>query len=561
MQHLRSNVCDEILFSLREAITSLSMGGVPAPTITLGKPDDPSRGDFSSNLGFILAKELKRKPIEIAEDIAARFSGPALATAVLPGYINFTIKEERLLRNLEEIGQPCWGENLSGEGIRVNVEYVSANPTGPLHVGHGRGAVLGDAIARLLSVSGFDVTREYYLNDVGKQIDALGRSILHIKAGLEGRPTYGGVAAEEVAAAYSGPMDDIEGAAAFAIEKLFEKILADLKRLDIEFDSVVRESDLKSEIPELIKKYRGRGLLYESDEPEGAETHKRRVESKAALHKDKMAGGTFLRTSRFGDEIDRIILRANGEPTYFTSDIVYHVQKFQRGFDRAINIWGADHGGHVKRMKAALLGLDLPADNLEVVLCQIVRLLRGGTEFKMSKRSGDFVTLTELLDEVGADASRFFFLMRSPNSQLDFDLDLAVKQSADNPVFYCQYAHARTCRLIEKGLEAGIKPALASEGMLVDPIERDILRKLIRIPESVRGAARSLDVHRLPEIAIELAQALHRYQTAGKENDRLRIIMPDQPELSGARLFMIGRVGMALRFLLGLMGVSAPERM
>lgn len=566
MQKQSSNVCDEILVSLREAVQS---SGAEFPSNhSLSRPEEHI-ADFSSNVAFVLAKQLRRKPLEVAEEIAGKFRGPAKIAAAAPGFINFTVSEERLLQNLQDVSRDDWGHNRSGykneKPVRVNVEYCSANPTGPLHVGHGRGAVLGDAISRLLAISGYSVTREYYLNDVGKQIELLGESVLHFvhrsKAENPYKLTYGGAVLEEVAAGYTGAPDDPAAASQYALEKLFDRILDDLRRLEVTFDSTVRESSLASKIPGLIDEMKKRGLLYEAAEPEGAEPQKRRAESKAAVHKDKMEGGTFLRTSRFGDEIDRIILRANGAPTYFTSDVLYHEEKFTRGFERAINVWGADHGGHVKRMKAALTGLGLPADALDVVLVQIVRLIKGGVEVKMSKRSGEVVALSELIDEVGPDAARFFFLMRSPNSQLDFDLDLAVKQSADNPVFYCQYAHARTCRLLEKGREAGIVIAPPSPGVLVHPAEIEILRKLARLPESIRAVVDRLDVHRIPELAIELAQSLHRYQTAGKQDDALRIIVSDRPDLSGARLFMIERVGMALRFLFGLMGVRAPERM
>lgn len=546
---MQMNVADEITASLRDAI---GRGGFPAPDhITLIRPDDDARGDYASNVGFLLAKTARRKPLEIAAEIAKHFSGPAAAEAAAPGFINFTITRERLLRNLEEMEDPRWGRNESGSGQKINLEYVSANPTGPLHVGHGRGAVIGDVIARLLTTSGYEVTREYYVNDVGRQIEVLGESVLHLARGDDAYPlTYTGESLERIAREYAGPRDDVNAAADFAAERLLKEIFADLARLNITFDSIVTESSLHPAIPKLIETYRERGLLYDASEAQQTEQI-RRADSKAAIHRDKMEGGTFLRTTQFGDETDRVILRADGRPTYFTADIVYHAEKFRRGCDRAINIWGADHGGHVRRMQAALTAAGAPAEKLDVVLCQIVRLIRGGLEVKMSKRSGNLVSLAELIDEVGADAARFFYLMRGPNSQLDFDLDLAVKSSADNPVFYCQYAHARTCSLLEKG------GAFRAPGLdeLSHPIEIEIMRALARLPEAVRGIATRFEAHQLPERAIELAGILHKYQTAGKVDGAIRII--DSP----ARLYLIDRVRRALRFLFELMGVSAPGQM
>ncbi|MEK8022741.1 MAG: arginine--tRNA ligase, partial [Candidatus Hydrogenedentota bacterium] len=317
----------------------------------------------------------------------------------------------------------------------------------------------------------------------------------------------------------------------------------------------------EEKIPGLMTELRGKNLVYEAEEAEGTGEQVRREGSKAAQHREDMQGGSFLRTSRFGDETDRIILRANGAFTYFTTDIAYHREKYRRGYARIINIWGADHGGHVKRMKAAMDALGLAPDKLDVVLCQMVRLIRNGQEVKMSKRTGQTVSLAELTEEVGSDAVRFFFLSRSPNSQLDFDLDLAVKQSSDNPVFYCQYAHARTCQLLSKGAEHGLTPSAEHLDRLDHESEIEIMRKLIVLPETLRAAALRLEPHRVPEAAMDLAQTLHRYQTRGKSEDTLRIVRPEDPATTTARLFLVERVGRAMKVLFGLMGISAPERM
>jgi arginyl-tRNA synthetase len=567
------NVVDEIGRSLREALNGL-VSPDSLPALSFGRPADPAHGDLSSNAAFLLSKSLKKSPLDIARDVAARFSGIADAQAAAPGFLNFIIHRDRLLENLIEIGDDAWSHSSAGAGKTVDVEYVSANPTGPLHVGHGRGAVIGDAIARLLAHCGWKVTREYYLNDVGRQIELLGESVLAAARKAKGLDDGGWTATypvDDVAAAWVAEGNAVparaespgaaHGAAAFAKKRLFDEILRLLSRLNIGFDVVVEESTLHDAIPALIADLRSRDMLYEAAEAEGDAEKKRRADSKAAQHAAKMEGGTFLRTSRFGDETDRIILRATGAPTYFTADIVYHRKKFERGFQRLINIWGADHGGHVKRLQAALDAVGLPGDSLEVILCQMVRLLKGGVEFKMSKRSGNVVTLEELIDEAGPDAVRFFFLARSPNSQFDFDLDLAVKQSADNPVFYCQYAHARTRQLVARGREEGLAPSVDHLSELIHPAEVEILRRLILLPDLIRTAALKLEPHRLAEAAIDLAHSLHRYQTAGKEDDALRIVRKDAPEVSSARLFLVDRVGCAMKRLLTLMGVSAPERM
>lgn len=569
------NIGDEIAHLLDRALAE--SGFTDHPAIVLGRPADPSHGDYSSNIAFPLAKAAGKKPRDIAADLASRISGPVESSAAGGGFLNFRITPDALRVQLASMADPAWGTDAIGGGRTINVEYVSANPTGPLHVGHGRGAILGDAIARLLLNAGFSVTREYYLNNIGRQIELLGESVLHAARSLAGsddggwEKIYGGDVVEAVSRRYleekrplpskSEDSAAARAAAGFASELIFDRILEDLRRLKITFDSVVRESSLEPAIPELVSDLRKKDLVYDAAQAEGTEGDVRREGSKAAQHREEMQGGTFLRTSRFGDETDRIILRANGAPTYFTSDIAYHRGKYGRGFERLINIWGADHGGHVKRMKAAMASLDLPAEKLDVVLCQMVRLIRDGREVKMSKRTGQTISLAELTEEVGPDAVRFFFLSRSPSSQLDFDLDLAVKQSADNPVFYCQYAHARTRQLLAKGAEEGLAPSAQHLDRLTHESEIEIMRRIATIPETLRSAALKLEPHRLPETAMELAQALHRYQTKGKSEDALRIVRPSDPATSSARLFLVERVGRAMKELFSLMGIEAPERM
>jgi arginyl-tRNA synthetase len=567
MEQAEENICDELGVALRRAALLVAPPEIiDSLTIPVARAVDETRGDFQSNLALQLARPLKQKPIEIAESLVARLEGPFESSAAAPGFINFRIAASKFHENLRATATDGWSRSATGGGRRVNIEYVSANPTGELHVGHGRGAVLGDTIARLLGHCGFDVTREYYLNNVGKQVEALGESLLAAAGRL--RPdgsswsaTYPVAAAAEAFAAAHPASATPDEAARFAMDFYLGRIMELLADLSIRFDAVTPEAGLLVGVAGLIEELRGRDLLYEATEAEGEGERVRRADSKAARHQEAMEGGTFLRTSRFGDETDRIILRAGGAPTYFTSDILYHREKFRRGFDRLINVWGADHGGHVARLRAALEALGQPAERLEVVLCQMVRLIRDGAEFKMSKRSGNLVTLRELVEEAGADAVRFFFLLRASDSQFDFDLDLAKSRTTENPVYYCQYAHARTCRILEKAREATLAPGEAQLELLTADPERRILMELIALPETIRSAAVRLEPHRLASAAMNLARVFHSYQTLGKADQELRVIRADRPELSAARLRLVQGVGAAMKKLLELMGVSAPERM
>lgn len=542
----------------------------------VSRPSDASHGDFSSNAALRFAKILKRKPMEVASEIGSRLSGDYAISVASPGFVNITLSHDDLKLNLSRIDNGAWCESADGRGKRVNIEFVSANPTGPLHVGHGRGAVIGDVLGRILSNAGYQVVREYYVNDVGKQIVLLGESVLRAARLKSERDDggyvegYAGAYIQDVARLYLAaglPIDrkphpaSIDSACRFAGDRLLAAILETLSAMGVSFDLVTREESVHAAIPALVAELRGKGFLYEAREPETSDDGVRREGSKAAQHAADMKGGTFLRTMLHGDETDRVILRENGEPTYFAADIAYHLEKFRRTGGRLIDVWGADHASHVVRMKAAVSAFGINPDDLEVVLCQMVRLKRGGVEVKMSKRSGEMIMLSELIGEVGPDAARFFFLMRSPNSQCDFDLDLAVKRSSENPVFYCQYAHARTRQLLAKGAEHGLAPSSGAAARLTAPEEIEIMRLLVHLPEILRTTALMREVHRLPAASMELAGVFHRYQTAGKEKDDLRIVRPEEPETSSARLYLVEKVGLAMKTMLGLMGVSAPERM
>jgi len=438
-----------------------------------------------------------------------------------------------------------------GKGQRVQVEFVSANPTGPLHIGHGRGAATGDAVARLLAAAGFDVQREYYINDAGNQVSTLGRSVLARMRELRGEAVafpedgYRGEYVRDIAGellTQQGEslltMPDEEAAAActaFGVEAMRARIEGDLAEFGVHFDNWYSEKSLyeRGLVEKELGKLKELGLTYEAD------------------------GALWLRTTAYGDDKDRVLIKANGDTTYFASDVAYHMEKFDRGFQRVIDVWGADHHGYVPRMKAMLAGLGHPPEDLEVLMIQMVNLLRGGQPVAMGKRSGEFVTLRDVLEEVGPDACRFFFLMRRSDSQLDFDLDLAKQQSSDNPVYYVQYAHARVCSLNRNAAENGVMvPAAGTADVAALGLEEELAlaRLLARYPETVEGAALHYEPHRLVFYLQELAAKFHSYY------NRTRVL-DAPPTVAGARLYLANAVKLVLANALELLGVKAPERM
>jgi arginyl-tRNA synthetase len=532
---------------------TLSSGVVPEVQIEV--PGNPEHGDFASNLAMTLARGEKKSPRQIADALIAALTDCDFLSKVEvagPGFINFTLTPTCWYEVLDDItarGKE-YGLSQVGQGRRVQVEFVSANPTGPLHIGHGRGAAVGDAVAAILQAAGFDVQREYYVNDAGNQVATLGRSIwmrlreqngetiVFPEDGYQGgyiRDLAIKLREVDPAIAELEESEAVKRCTAFGVSEVLKWIAADLNDFGITFDNWFSEQSLydRNMVEIELAKLAAKGLSYERD------------------------GALWLRTTDYGDDKDRVLIKSDGSPTYFASDVAYHMEKFDRGFERVIDVWGADHHGYVPRMKAVVAGLGHPSDDLEVLLIQMVNLLRDGQPYTMGKRSGNFVTLREVVDEVGSDACRFYFLMRRSDSQLDFDLELAKRQSSDNPVYYVQYAHARVCSIKRNAQEQGV--ALPKQGAvdlssLILPEELLLAKHLARYPETVVGAAQGCEPHRIVYYLQELAAQFHSYY------NRQRILVED-PATTQARLYLIDGVSTVLANALNLLGVDAPERM
>ncbi|MGH7786040.1 MAG: arginine--tRNA ligase [Candidatus Binatia bacterium] len=561
---------------LQHALNRAQKGGAlkleSLPPLSFEVPREAAFGDLASPVALGLARSERQAPLKIAQTILAHFEDPdgiiANVEIAGPGYLNFRFSPRFWADCLAGVERPDYGTPRLGQGRRILIEFVSANPTGPLHVGHGRGAVLGDAVSRLLHFAGYDVTREYYVNDAGKQVATLARSaaarLLQV-CGADVPLPEDGYPGEylrdlmlehrdelvaEIAAAAGQPVPAAAGAVALlqtyadvALEVcgargaawLLEQIKADMRALAVEVDQFVSEKALHAEgvVGAALADLAARDLVYEKD------------------------GARWFRSERFGDEKDRVVQRSDGELTYFAADIGYHRQKLQRGYDELIDVWGADHHGYIPRVAAAIQALGGAAETFRVLLVQLVRLTRGGEPVRMGKRSGEFVTLREVVDEVGADATRFFFLMRKGDSHLEFDLDLATKQSSENPVFYVQYAHARICTLFGKAGAAGIevpRAAAADLTLLAEPEEQEVVKLLVAFPDVVEEAAREREPHRVVFHLIEVAGAFHR-------NYNRHRILDVEPALRAARLHLAGAVRHVLQIGLGLVGVRAPESM
>lgn len=531
---------------------------VDCPLPGLERPRQAEHGDLATNLALTLAKPCRMNPRALAEIILRHLgdAGGILHKAELagPGFINFFLKPTAWLAILPEVlaRGADFGRGTWGQGQKVMVEYVSANPTGPLHVGHGRGAALGDVLGRMLRFGGCEVLTEYYINDAGNQMATLGRSLLYRARELRGSTEpfpdnhYRGEYMKDLAAEFMAlpehadilqqPWDQaVATASAWAGAKILRGIQEDLAAFGVVIDSYYSERSLleRGAVEAAFDQLRQRGFLYEAE------------------------GALWFKATAFGDEKDRVVRRSNGELTYFASDIAYHLDKFQRGCNRLIDIWGADHHGYVPRLKAAVAGLDRPAEDLTVVLVQMVNLLRGGEPVAMSTRAGEFVTLAEVVEEVGADSARFLFLTRRCEAQLDFDLEVAKAKSLDNPVFYVQYAHTRVKSVLRKAEQEGVAlpdPAGVELARLSLEEEVDLARRLAEFPALAEAAARNLEPHRVTYYLHQLAGAFHSYYNAHR-------VLVDDPALAAARLVLIQAVGQVLAGGLGLLGVSAPEVM
>ncbi|MDF1580877.1 MAG: arginine--tRNA ligase [Desulfuromonadales bacterium] len=534
---------------------SLNSGEYPHFVVEI--PAHSEHGDFAVNIALALARAEKQAPRKIAEILVAALDGGDGLWDRLdiagPGFINFHLAQNCWYAVLDEIMSQGerYGCSEVGGGAKVQIEFVSANPTGPLHIGHGRGAATGDAAARMLAAAGYDVQREYYINDAGNQVVILGRSIWMRLRELCGvtiefpEDGYHGDYIRDIAVKLRAAQGDaplrlaeteaIEVCGRFGMEYVITWIERDLQAFGVRFDNWYSEKSLydRDLVQTELNTLRDKGLTFEQD------------------------GALWFRTTAYGDDKDRVLIRSDGIPTYFASDVAYHMEKFERGFSRVIDVWGADHHGYVPRMKAVLEGLGHEPDDLRVLLIQMVNLLRDGQPVAMGKRSGEFVTLRDVIDEVGSDACRYFFLMRRSDSPLDFDLELAKQQSNDNPVYYVQYAHARVCSINRTAAELGMTVPTAAQvdfTALQLPEELSLAKLLARFPETVAGAAENLEPHRVVYYLQELGTLFHSYY------NKCRII-GDDPTTSHARLYLVNSVRIVLANALGLLGVSAPERM
>ncbi len=533
-------------------------GEVP---VTLERPREAAHGDVATNLAMALAGQLKRPPRDLASELISGLDLPALhlehAEIAGPGFINFRVSRDYLREQLRGILKQDreYGRGDWGSGRRVNVEFVSANPTGPLHIGHGRGAAVGDSIARLLEFTGHTVCREFYVNDAGTQIDnlvdslrarhrqLLGREAAIPEGGYHGE--YVVELARELQTEFGEQLADDwsdelrDRVRRFALARMERGQQEDMRAIGVEFDEFRRETVLyeSKQIEATLRELDQRGLLYERE------------------------GARWLRTTDFGDDKDRVLVKSDGSYTYFLPDIAYHREKAIRGFDVAIDVWGADHHGYVPRMRAALEALGLGRDFFEAVIVQLVRLERGGEEVKFSKRAGEFVSLRELVDEVGADVSRYFFLERGAQQQMVFDLDLAMERSEKNPVYKVQYGHARLRSVYRRG---EIEPDSIDVEADLAPIDRDeefeMIKTLLDFPELVEEAARAREPQRLTSYLQTLANQLNSWYHAGTR-DPSRRILGDEAVVQGARLVLARASEIVLRNGLELLGIAAPEQM
>ena len=549
---IKDTLTEAIVAAAKSAIADGVFPEGELPTVVLEVPPQKEFGDFATNFAMQSARVFHKAPRQIAEELVKRIEGDWLDHAQIagPGFLNFYLKGNVLYDSFQKIldeGEK-YGQLPQKDAPKIQVEYVSANPTGLLHVGHGRGAAAGSALVNLLRAAGYPVESEYYINDAGNQMNNLARSVNARYLELLGQEV------EFPEDGYHG--QDIIDTAQRIIDKEGDKYLAmsddermeifkdlayveklatlkeDLASFNVTFDKWFSERTLHPEaVKAAVKILQDNGNIYEKD------------------------GALWLKSTAYGDDKDRVVIRDNGVPTYLAADIAYHHNKYERGFDRLINIWGADHHGYVCRVKAAMDALGHDSKKLTVLLLQMVALYRGGELVKMSKRTGQSVTLNELMEEVGTDAARYFFLMRSLDSQLDFDLDLAKKKSNDNPVYYIQYAHARICSIFrqckETGLSLSDKPELS---LLTDESEIDLIKKIEEYPEEIERAARDYAPQRIARYSYDLASAFHSFY------NKCRIVGVE-PKLAEARLALVTVTAHVIRHSLGILGVSAPEQM
>jgi arginyl-tRNA synthetase len=554
MKQLLENL---ILKSLKSAHEN---GEIPAsdfPQIVIEVPKILSHGDYSSNIAMVSAAIQKMPPRKIAEAIVKHIQDSDRLIDRMdiagPGFINFYLRPEAwtgFLKKVHEQGLRYGSANV-GKGKKIQVEFVSSNPTGPLHVGHGRGAAVGDSVANILSFCGYDVQKEYYINDSGRQINTLGRSVFIRYQELLGESIrfpddcYQGDYIKDIA----GRIVEMKGpdlldqpdekavmfCARYAADLILEEMKQDLETFGVVFDCWFSEQGLydAGKVASVIESFRERNIIYEKD------------------------GALWFDTTSHGDEKDRVVVRQNGQTTYFASDIAYHYDKFDRGFEKVIDVWGADHHGYIPRVTAAIVSGGYRKEQFHVILVQLVSLLRAGAPVAMSTRAGEFVTLRDVIHEVGKDAARFIFLTRSADNTLDFDLELAKQKTNDNPVYYVQYVHARICSIVRKSKELGITGIPVTDAVLCllnTPEDISLIKMMVKYPETVRFSAELMEPHRITFFLMELAAAFHAYYNRQR-------VLTDAPRLTQARLYLMTAVRQVIANGLSLLGVSAPESM
>lgn len=532
-------------------------GDLPAPIIEMTR--DRKFGDYATNISMVIASKQGTNPRELAGELAQMIrdvdtDGDVSDVSVAgPGFINITMSPgfwSRILKTVLEKGDDFACSDM-GAGKKVQVEFVSANPTGPLHVGHGRGAALGDALANILQCAGFKVQREYYINDAGSQIRILGISVHARYLELSGRDVifpedgYKGDYIREIADRLAKEDGDlylnlseekaVEEMAVRSAALILDDIRQDLEEFGVRFDVWFSEKDIldRGDVQETLEDMEERGTIFRHE------------------------GALWFRSTDKGDDKDRVLVKSDGSLTYFASDVAYHRDKYERGFDTVINVWGADHHGYVARMKASVQALGRDPDDLQIVLVQLVSLVRKGQPVAMSTRAGEFVTLREVRDEVGRDAARFIFLTRKADSKLEFDLDLAKEKSNDNPVYYVQYAHARICSILRNAREKGVpipEPESVDLTLLNLPEEKELIRHMAALPDVIEGAAISMEPHRITTYLRDISTTLHNYYYHHR-------VLTDDVRVTDARLAMVLGVRTAIAKALALLGVSAPERM
>lgn len=555
------NIVEEVQQKIKEEIKQAVLKANLAreeeiPPVILEVPKEKAHGDYSTNMAMQLARVAKKAPRLIAEELMAHFDKSKASIEKLevagPGFINFYMDNSYLtdlIPTILEAGDK-YGESKVGNQQKIQVEFVSANPTGDLHLGHARGAAVGDSLCNILEKAGFDVTREYYINDAGNQINNLALSVeaRYFQAlGLEKDIPEDGYHGEDIIEIAKKIVDEFGDRFLHVDEKErfqffrdyglkceMDKLKRDLEEFRVSFDVWYSETSLyeSGKIDEALKTLKDNGYVYEQD------------------------GATWFKSTELGDDKDRVLIKQDGTYTYLTPDIAYHKDKFERGFEKVINIWGADHHGYIPRMKAAIQALGYDRDALEVEVIQLVHLYKNGEKVKMSKRTGKAVTMRELVEEVGLDATRYFFAMRSADTHMDFDLDLAVSQSNENPVYYAQYAHARICSILRQGEEQGLSGNEYGDLSYINSEkEIDLLKKLGEFPLAIAEAALKRMPHRITNYIFELASAFHSFYNAEKVLDK------DNLERTKARLALVKSVQITLKNALTLIGVSAPEKM